>query len=232
MTEMARVLVTGSRFRRDCFVSKQFVPATPIYSAFRTMCRIITSVCFDLKVYGSEHVPLTGGCLLLCNHQSFLDPPCITTQLRRPASFLAKSELFDVPVFGQVIPKLNAFPVRQGAGDVGAVRETIKRLKEGHLLTMFPEGARTETGEMQPLQGGFTLVIRKVDVPIVPVAIDGTFKAWRRGVMLPRRAPVRVQYGPPMNVNHLKPAQIIPVVDTAIRGLLEQLRERERSEKI
>jgi 1-acyl-sn-glycerol-3-phosphate acyltransferase len=210
-------------------VSQEFIPATPIYSFFRTLCRIVTTYCFDLKCYGAENVPLTGGCLLLCNHQSFLDPPCITTQLRRPASFLAKSELFDVPIFGRVIPKLNAFPVRQGAGDIGAVRETIRRLKEGHLLTLFPEGARTDTGEMQPLQGGFTLVVRKVDVPIVPVAIDGSFKAWKRGAILPQRAPVRVQYGPPLDVKKLKPAEIVPVVDAAIRGLLAQIRQREHS---
>jgi 1-acyl-sn-glycerol-3-phosphate acyltransferase len=209
-------------------VSQPFVPAAPMYSFFRSLCRIVTSVCFDLKVYGSEHVPLTGGVLLLCNHQSFIDPPCVTAQLRRPASFLAKSELFDVPVFGKVIPRLNAFPVRQGAGDVGAVRETIKRLKEGHLLTLFPEGSRTETGQMTPLQGGFTLVVRKTEVPIVPVAIDGSFKAWPRGAVLPQRAPVRVQFGPALKVDGMKASEIVPVVDQAIRGLLEQLRKRER----
>ena len=211
-------------------MSQPFISGSIIYSAFRTMCRITATVLFDLKVYGAEHVPVTGGVLLLCNHQSLLDPPCVGVQIRRPASYLAKSELFDVPVFGWVIRRLNAFPVRQGAGDVGAVRETIKRLKEGHVLTIFPEGQRTLTGELQPLQGGFTLIVRKAGVPIVPVAIDGTFKAWPRGKAMFQPAPVRVKFGPPMDVEGLKPAEIVKRVEAAIGGLLADLREMRKKE--
>jgi 1-acyl-sn-glycerol-3-phosphate acyltransferase len=180
----------------------------------------------DLKVYGAEHIPPTGGVLILSNHHSFLDPPCIGVQLRRPASYLAKSELFEVPVFGKVIPRLNAFPVRQGAGDVGAVRETIKRLKEGHVLTVFPEGGRSSHGQIQPLLGGFTLIVRKAGVPIVPAVIDGTFEAWPMGRPLPRSRPVRVMFGPPMHVNDLKPADIVKQVDETWHTMLEELRKK------
>ncbi len=205
-------------------MSQPFSPPTPTYGFFRAACRILATVFFDLKVYGVENVPNTGGVLLLSNHLSFLDPACIGVMLRRPASYLAKSELFDIPVFGQVIPKLNAFPVRQGAGDIGAVRETIKRLKEGRVLTVFPEGSRSEFGELQPLAGGFTLIVRKAGVPIVPVAIDGSFQAWPRGQALPKSAPVRVKFGQPLHVQDLKPAEIIKTVESAIAGLIADLR--------
>jgi 1-acyl-sn-glycerol-3-phosphate acyltransferase len=211
-------------------VSQPFAPSTPTYSFFRTCCRIASTVFFDLKVYGAENVPNTGGVLLLSNHLSFLDPACIGVQLRRPASYLAKSELFEVPVFGQVIPRLNAFPVRQGAGDIGAVRETIKRLKEGRVLTVFPEGARSLSGELEPLQGGFTLIVRKAGVPIVPVGIDGSFRAWKRGATLPQCAPVRVKFGEPLHVQDMKPAEIITVVESALRGLIADLRKLRQQE--
>jgi 1-acyl-sn-glycerol-3-phosphate acyltransferase len=212
-------------------VSQPYAPSTPTYSFFRTLCRITATVFFDLKVYGVDNVPNTGGVLLLSNHLSFLDPACIGVQLRRPASYLAKSELFEVPVFGKVIPKLNAVPVRQGAGDVGAVRETIKRLKEGRVLTVFPEGARSLDGELQPLAGGFTLIVRKAGVPIVPVGIDGSYQAWKRGASLPTCAPVRVKFGPPLHVQEMKAAEIVTTVESALRGLIADLREMKRAEE-
>ncbi len=212
-------------------MSQPYAPATPTYSFFRTCCRIAATVFWDLKVYGVEHVPVTGGALLLSNHLSFLDPAVIGVQLRRPASYLAKSELFEVPVFGRVIPKLNAFPVRQGAGDIGAVRETIKRLKEGRVLTVFPEGARSLSGELQPLQGGFTLIVRKAGVPIIPVGIEGSYQAWPRGQALPRTNPVRVKFGPALHVQEMKPAEIVTTVERAIAGLIADLRAMKEQEE-
>src|SRR5205085_495254 len=103
-------------------------------------CRPILSAAFELKVYDRHFVPRRGGVLLVSNHQSYLDPVLVALYLPRPMSFLAKSELFRHRFFAWLIRSLNAFPVRQGAGDVGAVREMIKRLREGHMLNIFPEG--------------------------------------------------------------------------------------------
>jgi 1-acyl-sn-glycerol-3-phosphate acyltransferase len=182
-------------------------------------------------VYGVENVPVTGGALLLSNHLSFLDPAVIGVQLRRPASYLAKSELFDVPAFGRVIPRLNAFPVRQGAGDIGAVRETIKRLKEGHVLTVFPEGARSLTGELQALAGGFALIVRKVDVPVIPVGIDGSYEAWRTGKPIFKPHPIRVKFGQPMDLRNMKSAEIVVKVESALKELIADLRRMKELEE-
>ena len=95
---------------------------------------------FDLKVYGRHHVPAKGGVLLISNHQSYLDPVLIGVYLERPMTYMAKSELFENKHFGWLIRALNAFPIKQRAGDVGAIKETIKRLKTGALLNVFPEG--------------------------------------------------------------------------------------------
>jgi len=203
-----------------------------VHSFCRTILRVVTSVFFDLKVTGQENVPSEGGVLLLVNHQSFLDPPCVGVQMKRPLSYLAKSELFEAPFFGKLIPLLNAYPVRQGAGDVGAVRETIKRLKEGHILTVFPEGSRTPDGEMLPLQPGFALVVRKAGVPIIPVAINGTYRAWPKGKMFFTPTPVRVKFGKPLDIGHLKADQMVPIVEREIRKLLDELKAEMHAESM
>jgi 1-acyl-sn-glycerol-3-phosphate acyltransferase len=197
-----------------------------VYSFMRALLRIFTTVWFDLKVYGTENVPQTGGVLLVSNHQSFLDPPLIGVQLRRKASYLAKSGLFENPVFGWIIRNCNAFPVRQGEGDVGAVKETIRRLREGHMLTVFPEGGRTEDGELQPILNGAALVVRKAQVPIVPIAIEGSFKAWPKHRKIWQRSPVRVLIGKPAVVHDMKAKEITEFIDREIRELFTELRRR------
>jgi len=197
-----------------------------VYSFMRALLRIFTTVWFDLKVYGTENVPQTGGVLLVSNHQSFLDPPLIGVQLRRKASYLAKSGLFENPVFGWIIRNCNAFPVRQGEGDVGAVKETIRRLREGHMLTVFPEGGRSEDGELQPILNGAALVVRKAQVPIVPIAIEGSFKAWPKHRKLWQRSPVRVLIGKPAVVHDMKAKDITEFIDQQIRELFTELRRR------
>lgn len=197
-----------------------------VYSFMRALLRIFTTVWFDLKVYGTENVPQTGGVLLVSNHQSFLDPPLIGVQLRRKASYLAKSGLFENPVFGWIIRNCNAFPVRQGEGDVGAVKETIRRLREGHMLTVFPEGGRSEDGELQPILNGAALVVRKAQVPIVPIAIEGSFKAWPKHRKIWQRSPVRVLIGKPAIVHDMKAKEITEFIDREIRELFTELRRR------
>src|SRR5438045_4404731 len=116
-----------------------------MWTCLQGTARLLTTVLFDLKVCGRSNVPRRGGVLIVSNHQGNLDPVLLGVRLDRPLNYIAKAELFDNPIGAYVLRQLNAFPVRQGAGDVGAVKETIARLKEGHLLNIFPEGARTET---------------------------------------------------------------------------------------
>lgn len=196
-----------------------------LYSVGRVFARIATTLVFDLKVFGVHNVPKRGGVLLLANHQSYLDPVLIGVRLHRPLSFLAKSELFENGALAWLIRSLNAFPVRQGAGDVGAVRETIRRLQEGHALVVFPEGTRTEDGEMQPLQSGFALVARKAGVPIVPVAIHGAYRAWGKGRKF-RAGPIRVSFGPPVDVAEVRPSEIVKRVERTLNRQFADLQHR------
>ena len=205
-------------------------PPHPLWKLAQTITRVFTTVMFDLKVYGRDNVPAEGGALMISNHQSFLDPAVLGVQLRRPMSYLAKSELWNNRLFGWLITNLNAFPVRQGAGDVGAIKETISRLQEGHLLNIYPEGSRTEDGELLPIQAGVALVIRKAKVPVIPAVIDGSFGAWPKGRPLPQRYPVRILIGKPMMLHELKPKEMVEVIDRTFREMLAELRAKENHE--
>jgi 1-acyl-sn-glycerol-3-phosphate acyltransferase len=206
--------------------------ASPVYAFCRGICRIVTSVFFDLKVFGLANIPADGGALIIANHASYLDPAIIGVQIPRPLSFLAKSELFSVPIFGWIIRNCNAFPVRQGTGDKGAIDETIRRLREGHLLTLFPEGQRTFDGNLQKIQKGVALVVKRADVPIVPAVIIGAFKAWPRKHLIFQSHPVRVLYGPPLDVAHMKAHEIVGLIDRTFHQMLEELHRIDAAERL
>jgi 1-acyl-sn-glycerol-3-phosphate acyltransferase len=197
-----------------------------LWKLAQTIVRVSTSVILDLKVYGREHVPDEGGALIVSNHQSLLDPAVLGAQLHRPMSYLAKSELWNFRPFGWLITHLYAFPVRQGAGDVGAIKETIRRLHEGHLLNIFPEGTRSTDGELLPIEPGVGLVVRRARVPVVMAVVDGSFRAWPKGAKLPHGHPVKVMFRKPVRLDHLKPKEIVAEVNRIFREMLAELRAK------
>ncbi len=196
------------------------------YWPARAVCRIVTSVLFDLKIHGAENVPEFGGALIVTNHNSYLDPPLVGVQILRPMNFMAKSELWRNRFFGKLITSVNAFPIRQGEGDVSAVRETITRLQEGALLNIFPEGSRSDDGELQKVQSGVALIIRRAGVPVIPCVIEGSFQAWPNSRKVPRRYPIDVMYGPRLDVEGLKSDAVVKVIATAFARMQAELRQR------
>jgi len=197
-----------------------------LWKSLQIVARILTTLLFELKVYGIENVPTSGGALLVANHQSYIDPVVVAVRLRRPVSYLAQSGLFKNPFLGWLIRSLHAFPIERGKGDVGAVRESIRRLDEGHILNMYPEGTRTSDGEIGQIQKGIALILRKTTVPVIPVAIEGSFKAWPNHLKIFRPANVHVMYGKPMHFNNLRSDEILEKLDKTLRSLLEELRSK------
>jgi len=194
----------------------------------QTVAHIGTSLLFDFKAFGVEHVPLTGGAILASNHQSNLDPVLLGVRLRRPVTYMAKSELFSNPAFSWFIRSLHAFPVKRGAGDVGAMRQAIQLLQEGYLLNFFPEGTRTRDGEIGPVQPGIALVVKRAGVPVIPVAIDGAFESMGRGSKMFRPRPIYLQYGPPLELDGLKAERVVAVLGDTLNKLLTDLRAKRR----
>lgn len=176
-------------------------PQRLFYRFFRGLCRNLMRLMFKAYARHPERVPATGAVLIATNHQSFLDPPLVGGFVRfRECHFLAKAGLFSHKLFGWIITGLNSVPIQEstngGGGDIGAIKEILHRLELGEAVVIFPEGSRTLDGAMHPFKRGVSLLVKKSNCPVVPVAIEGCFDAWpRNGKMRPFGARIAVMYG-------------------------------------
>lgn len=183
-----------------------------LYVIGRVLCRCFFRLLFRYRVEGREHVPASGGVLLVANHASYLDPPVVGCALERPVHFMAKAELFDIPVLGWLLRNLRAFPVQRAGFDRQAVRRAIELLQAGEAVCLFPEGTRTRTGSLLPFQRGASLIALRAGVPVVPIGIHNTFKPFAGGRFPPR--PILVRVGKPIP---------LPVGEGADRELSERM---------
>jgi 1-acyl-sn-glycerol-3-phosphate acyltransferase len=146
-----------------------------VYDIAKAALQAFARLTFRYRVIGAEKVPRTGGLLVVANHISNLDPPLLGIGVPRPVSYMAKKELFAMPILKQLLPHLNAFPVDRQAGGTAALRASLRMLKEGRCVGMFPEGGRNVTGTNEEKAGAAFLAAAS-GVPIVPAAIVGTRK--------------------------------------------------------
>lgn len=153
---------------------------------------------FFLRSRGRERLSYDGPMILAANHQSFLDPVMVGVCCPPVLHFMARDSLFRVPVLGRFITAGLAFPVKRGKGDVGAFKQSLRILKGGENLLLFPEGTRTTTGRIRDLQPGVIALARKTKAAVVPVAITGAFEAWPRNAKLPRPRKVWIEFGTPI----------------------------------
>lgn len=168
-----------------------------IYRLTWLLCRILFPLLLRRKLIGVENVPATGPVILAANHISHLDPPAVATGVVRPCASIAKEELFHNPAFAWFISHLYAFPVRRGEGDRGAIKKTLELLKAGWALLIFPEGTRSETGEMQEPEMGVGMIAYRSGAPVVPVYVHGTNHALPPGGSF-HLAPITLIYGEPI----------------------------------
>ena len=123
-----------------------------LYAILKPIAVALMRLLFRLEVVSAGQVPATGPVLIVSNHVSLLDPPLVGGAAPRPLFFMAKEELFRIPLFGRLIRSLNARPVRRDGSDTRALKAALAQLEEGHALLVFPEGTRGEEG--QPLREG------------------------------------------------------------------------------
>ena len=153
---------------------------TPLYRLGHTLCTAVAELAFRLKIYGRENLIEEGPAILASNHASYLDPPLVGVACRKEIFYLARKSLFEKPVFGPFLARLNCIPIDRERGDVAAVRAILRLLKEGKRTLVFPEGTRSRDGNLQPARGGLGLIIAKTLAPVVPVRIFGSFEALPR----------------------------------------------------
>lgn len=170
----------------------------PYYLFMRFLSQGAFALYFHGRVFGRQNVPKAGPVLLVCNHQSFFDPLSATCALHREGNYMARDNLFKNPLFGGLIRSVNAFPVKRGAGDIGAVKEILRRLKAGKVVLVFPEGTRTRDGSIGELNPNAMGLAKRARATVVPTVIDGAFEAWPRTQLLPSPWPTYVSYGEPI----------------------------------
>jgi 1-acyl-sn-glycerol-3-phosphate acyltransferase len=149
-----------------------------------------------IRVEGRGNVP-PGGCLIVSNHVSFMDPTTVGWAVAREIYFLGRKSLFKPPFWSRFLPMVNVLPIDRDGHDIAGLRRIIKMLKEGHAVLLFPEGTRSADGTIQAAEPGAGLVALKAGVPILPVRLFGTYESLSRHVKHLRFHPIRVVIGKP-----------------------------------
>jgi len=166
-----------------------------IRPVFRKLLRI--------EVEGIENIPLEKGCILASNHRSNLDPFVLNTISPRPILFMAKQELFGVPLLGWLIKKAGAIPVKRNRRDISALKRAIELAKMGQCIGIFPEGTRAKPGQFRKPQSGVGLLVSKTEAQVIPVRIEGTDIIYPVGSKLPKigKSPITVKIGKPLDID-------------------------------
>nr|WP_039809430.1 lysophospholipid acyltransferase family protein [Jeotgalibacillus malaysiensis] len=166
-----------------------------LYAFAKGLVKTVLTPAYRIRTVGKEHIPEHGGVLICANHINVLDPPVVGITSPRPVSFMAKEELFNMPVLKKLLPNLNAFPVKRGMSDREALRKGLKQLKDGNVVGLFPEGTRSKDGQIGKGLAGAGFFALRSDAAVVPCAIIGPYKFSRR---------LKVVYGKPINMAELK----------------------------
>ncbi|HEY8496683.1 MAG TPA: lysophospholipid acyltransferase family protein [Limnochordales bacterium] len=178
-----------------------------LYRVAKSVLRPLFGWYFHWRLEGFHHLPKTGPAIVAANHVNYLDPLVIGSALPRTVHFMAKHELFENRILAWVLPRVHAFPVKRGQPDRQAIRRALDILAAGEVVGIYPEGTRSETGELQDMQGGAALLALKSGAPVVPLAVIGLEKALDVGARRwPRRTPVTIRMGPPISfppVDHI-----------------------------
>ena len=182
---------------------------------------------FRLRAQGRENVPQEGGCVLACNHVSSFDPWPLGMPIwpGRFLRFMAKSELYWFPLT-LILNGAGAFPVRRGQADTEAIENAVRLAREGNIVTMFPEGTRRTKGlvkrfEARPRTGAARIAL-EAGVPLIPAAVSGTDRLLRLG-------PLKVAYGPPVEIDDLRGHDPREAAQEATDRLMARIDELEAS---
>lgn len=178
---------------------------------------------FRGRIYGAEHVPQQGPLVVASNHASDFDPPILSNCVGRPVAYMAKQELFRVPVLGTLIRWYGAYPVKRGSADRSAIRAALAHLETGWAVGVFLQGTRAPDGRIREPKLGAALIAAKTQASILPVSLWGTHGIIQKGNPIPRPVPVTVRIGkpipPPSSTNRDELESVTQQCVTAINAL-------------
>ncbi len=198
------------------------------YCLMRRIFHVVVSAYGKVRVFNRRVEPVSGGAVYICNHQSYLDPILVSYALKRPMNYMARDTLFG-KIFGPMIRSVNAFPVKRGTADTGALKEAMRRLKANSQVAIFAEGTRTTDGRIAPLLPGAMLLAQRAAQWTVPVVIDGAIECWPRWQKLPSPGNIIVQYGKPIPrevAASMKPAELAAMIRRQMIEIQAEMRKR------
>lgn len=199
-----------------------------MYDVVHFVLKRLFATYFRWRVIGEEQLPADGPLIIVSNHVNYLDPMAMAAVSPRALHFMAKEELFANRLAGWFLRKLGTFPVRRGRADRQAIRHALKLLDEGRVLAMFPEGTRSETGELMELQRGAALLALRSGAAVLPMVVRGTYEALeggrkvpRRGVAMSARLGTPLDLGGPMRVDQEAVTSASARIHAAMEALYE-----------
>jgi 1-acyl-sn-glycerol-3-phosphate acyltransferase len=161
------------------------------YKVFRTLAR----GWYDFRIVGAENLRFSGSAIIAANHVSFLDPPFVGQVFDEPIHYFARKTLFDHPLAGKILRQWQAIPIDRDKPDTSSLKATIRLLKSGKKVLMFPEGTRSPDGSLGAAEAGVGLFLAKTGAPVLPVRLYGTYEAYPRGAKFLRPAAVTLVVG-------------------------------------
>jgi 1-acyl-sn-glycerol-3-phosphate acyltransferase len=186
--------------------SREPLISLALYHAFKwSIVSPMLHAYFRGKIYGVENVPQSDPLVVVSNHASYFDPPIVSNCVRRPVAYMAKQELFEIPVLAQAIKLYGAYPVSRGNADRNAIRAALECLENGWAVGVFLQGTRTPDGRITEPKKGAALLAAKAQAPILPVSLWGTEGILAKGSSIPRAVELTIRIGkviaPPSSTN-------------------------------
>ena len=178
----------------------------PVYTFLERLLRPLFTFVYRIEITGREHVPKSGPCVLAANHVSVMDGFFLALAVTRQVRFMAKSELYRVPIVKQILHAAGAFPVERGADAGRAVAAGVALLEPGAVIGVFPEGTSLPDQKRGYKRGAARLALAS-GAPLIPVALIGTELALEPRTHRIRMPRVRIVIGEPIRVERLEPAE-------------------------
>ncbi len=192
-----------------------------------TIFRAAAKAFFRYQVVGREKLVQSGSVLIASNHESFLDPPLVGIAYDDDVYYLARKTLFRGPT-SWLYPRWNAIPVDQEAPDMSSLKRIVKILRSGQRVVVFPEGARTLDGELQPGEAGVGLIAAKSHATIQPVRIFGAREALPRGSGRLKFHPITIVVGDPIELTpaeqKAKGREAYQAISDRIMGVIAEIK--------
>ncbi|MDR1458323.1 MAG: 1-acyl-sn-glycerol-3-phosphate acyltransferase [Puniceicoccales bacterium] len=180
----------------------------PYYLVVQSFFRLCFLEIFDGSAYGIENIPKAGAFLAAANHVSFLDPPFVSAIIKRSDIFyFTRKTLIASGLLGFILKRINTIPADRDRGsDITAIKKVFNLLKNGHGVVIFPEGSRSNDGEIHKAKPGIGLIACRSSVPVVPIRLFGTYEIWGRQSKWPDiTTKAKVVVGAPISSNVYDP---------------------------